>query len=131
MYPPRILTVDSRVWAHLGVNMWSRRPWSSGWDAVVASLQRAPTFSLSFGLISGEVQGTHLATRWVVYLLSVCQVALGPRRWASVLDSIYWGIFVGQFCRRGSFILGAGLLPWVDGQFCGSSGGFVGIFMGG
>ncbi|KIJ89750.1 hypothetical protein K443DRAFT_117580, partial [Laccaria amethystina LaAM-08-1] len=28
--PPRIITVDSRVWVHLGVNMWSRRPWSSG-----------------------------------------------------------------------------------------------------
>jgi hypothetical protein len=38
------------------------------------------------------------------------------------------GIFVGRFCRRGWFILSAGLLPWVDGWFCGFSGGFVGIF---
>ena len=51
------------------------------WDAVVASSQRAPAFSLSFGLVSGEVRGTHLAARWVLYLLLVCQVALGPRRW--------------------------------------------------
>jgi hypothetical protein len=28
------------------------------------------------------------------------------------------GIFVGRFRRRGWFILGAGLLPWVDGWFC-------------
>ena len=91
----------------------------------------APTFSLSFGLVSGEVQGTHLAARWVLYLLSVFQVALGPRPWASAPDSICWGIFVGQLGRRGWFILGAGLLPWVDGRFCGSSGGFVGVFMGG
>ena len=29
------------------------------------------------------------------------------------------------------FILGTGLLLWIVGQFCGSSGGFVGVFMGG
>ena len=101
------------------------------WDAVVASSQRAPAFLLSFGLVSGEARGTHLAARWVPYLLLVFQVALGPRRWASALDSICRGILVGQFRRRGWLLLGAGLLPWVDEPFCGSSGGFVGVFTGG
>ena len=90
----------------------------------------APTFSLSFRLVRGEARGMHLAARWVLYLLSVFQVALGPRRWASAPDSLCWGTFVGQFRRRGWFILGAGLLPWVDGWFRGSPGGFVGVSMG-
>ncbi|EDR00509.1 uncharacterized protein LACBIDRAFT_334135 [Laccaria bicolor S238N-H82] len=81
------------------------------------------------GVISGEVRGTHLAARWVPLL--VRQVALDPRRWASALDSVCGGIFVGRFRQRGCFILGAGLLPsWVDGRLCGFSGGFVSVFMG-
>ena len=35
--------------------------------------------------------------------------------WASALDSVCWGIFVGRFRQHGGFILGAGLLSWVDG----------------
>ena len=34
---------------------------------------------------------------------------------ASVLDSVCWGTFMGRFCQHGGFILGAGLLSWVDG----------------
>ena len=73
----------------------------------------------------------HLAARWVLYPLLVHQVALSPRQWASALNSVCWGIFVGRFHQHGGFILGTGLLPWVYGQFCGSSGSFVVFFMDG
>ena len=35
--------------------------------------------------------------------------------WASALDSVCWGIFVGRFHQHGGSILDAGLLLWVDG----------------
>jgi hypothetical protein len=39
-------------------------------------------FRCHSGLVSGEVRGTHLTARWALYPLLVCQVALGPLRWA-------------------------------------------------
>ena len=40
------------------------------------------------------------------------------------------GHFCGQFCQHGWFILGAGLLPRVDGQFCGHFCGIMRVARG-
>ena len=63
-------------------------------------------FRCHSGLVSGEVQGTHLTARWVLYPLLVCQVALVLFGGPSALDSVCWDVFVGQFRPRGWFILG-------------------------
>ena len=48
----------------------------------------------------------------------------------SVMDSVCWGVFMGRFCWQGGFILGAGLLLWVDGRFRGRFHGRLAVFRG-
>ncbi|EDR00364.1 uncharacterized protein LACBIDRAFT_314351 [Laccaria bicolor S238N-H82] len=90
MYLPRILTVDSLVSAHLGVNMWSPRPWSSEtqWWPHRRGRWR---FRCHSGLFSGEARGTHLAVRCCI----ACWFA--KWRWVLVDGPQHWIPSVGAF----------------------------------
>ena len=79
----------------------------------------------------------HLAVRWVLYPILVCQVVLSPCRWASALDSVCWGIFVGQFRQHGGVYsgrwvvaVGRWVVLWVFRQFCGHFHGWLVVIQG-
>ena len=110
MYPPRVLTVNGRV-SHLGVNIWSRRPWSSGTEWWPRRRGRR-----CFRCHSGLVSGRHGVRTWLHggYCIP-CWFA----NWHGVFVDRLLGHFRGPIPSAWGFILGAVLLPWVDGQFCG------------
>ena len=115
MYPPRILTVDGRV-SHLGVHIWSRRPWSSGtkcWpregDGVSAVIR------------AWLVGGVGYAPGCTVGTVSPVGSPSGTESSSMGLSTGFHllGHFRGPIPSAWGFILDAGLLPWVDGPFCG------------
>ena len=123
MCPPRILTVNGRVSAHLGVNMWSWRPWSSGMQWWHRRRRR-----WGFSCHSG-VSGRHGVRTWLYGGYCILSwfakwhwvLVDGPKRWILSVAAFSWadsvsmrGLFWALGCCRGEWAV-----LWVFRQFCG------------
>ena len=123
MYPPRILTIISRVLVHLGVNMWSQQPWLSGtqwwpchrgcwqfyydWGWLVGGVQYTPGCMVGNVSPAGSPSGTESSSMG----LSTAFHLLG---YFHGLIPLAWGAYSG--CWVGA--VGKWAVLWVFRPFC-------------